>query len=211
MSFEQLTIILEQSGLPSGTLLALFVSMLILSPLPRYLVVLGALRVGFRGFPSIFVCFGLALLLTFFQIQPLLSRIGEKATELSGSKGGFTTETRKQFMDYSQAEWRQFMDAHTQPKIRERFAALAVDKADRPEWTKLSFAFFISELDRAFRIALVLLLPLLVIDLLTGTAIAALGIENFSADTVSFTLKLVLVLSTSGWTLIGENLLKSYG
>jgi flagellar biosynthetic protein FliP len=60
------------------------------------------------------------------------------------------------------------------------------------------------------KIALLVLLPLLVIDLLTATALSALGVESLSAELVSFPLKVALILSTSGWTLIGENLLKSY-
>lgn len=206
MSIEQFLLLWEQSGFSTGTLTLLSLTALLLSPFPRYFVVLAALRVGFRGFPPLFVCAGLALFLAYHQSEPLLGKIGVKIEELSKARGGFSDDARKEFVQYAGNEWAQFINEHTSPAMKER-----IKKIDSREgWSTSALSFFVGELEKAMKISIVLLLPLLLIDLLCATAISALGIESIPADAISFPLKIALVLSTSGWALIGENLLRSF-
>lgn len=206
MGLTQLNYLFEGSGIPGATLTALFFFGLLLSPFPRFLLVLGAIRVGFRGFPAGFICVGLAFVLTLFQINPLLSKIDQKLTELSPSRTPLASAKANEFLSFTETEWLEFVRVHTNPAMKERVEKVLPDRGQ----TALLLAFFLGELEQGMKIALLVLLPLLVIDLLTATALSALGVESLSAELVSFPLKVALILSTSGWTLIGENLLKSY-
>jgi flagellar biosynthetic protein FliP len=206
MSFEQLNYLLEGSGIPGATLSVLMFFGLLLSPFPRFLLVLGAIRVGFRGFPAGFICVGLAFVLALSQISPLIVKINQKLVELSPDRVQLTPTKANEFLSYTEKEWLEFVRVHTDPVMKERVEKVLPDRGE----TGLLLAFSLGELQQGMKIALLVLLPLLVIDLLTATALSALGVESLSAELVSFPLKVALILSTSGWTLIGENLLKSY-
>jgi flagellar biosynthesis protein FliP len=210
MTIEQLTFIVEKSGIPAATLWVLLVFGLILSPLPRFLLVLGAVRIGLRGFPAAVICFGLAFVLSYLQLSPLMENIGEKLTELSPNGGALSPEKSDEFLNHVQTQWRGYIVTHTNPEMKTRVVNI-LSTAQAEGSSVLVASFFLGELEQAMKISLALLLPLLVIDLLCATIISALGVESLSAEMVSFPLKIALILSTSGWTLIGENLLRSYG
>jgi len=206
MTWEQFTYLTSKAGFAESTLSAIFFFGLILSPFPRFLVVLGAMRIGLRGFPGTIVTVALAGMLAFAQMSPVLTKIGSKAFELSPSRTPLSADKSTELLNYIEVEWMGYISPRTKPEMKTRVAgAMGENSASN------MLAFFLGELEQAMKISIVLLLPLLVIDLLCSTAISALGIESLRADVVSFPLKIALILSTSGWTLIGENLLKSYG
>jgi type III secretion protein R len=74
----------------------------------------------------------------------------------------------------------------------------------------LAPAFLITELKSAFAIAILLLLPFLLIDLLVAVGIGALGLQSLTPQTVALPLKLLLFVAIDGWRLIVEGLLRGY-
>jgi type III secretion protein R len=108
---------------------------------------------------------------------------------------------------------RAFLARHAAPRDRQAFTELARSmgrSADGDELTVVAPAFLTSELWRAFAMAIVLLLPFLVIDLVVGLTLTALGATAMSPQTVALPLKLLLFVAIDGWRLLVEALLRGY-
>jgi type III secretion protein R len=74
----------------------------------------------------------------------------------------------------------------------------------------LAPAFATSELTEAFAIGFLLLLPFLVLDLVVGLVLAALGLSAVSPTQVALPLKLLLFVAIDGWRLLAEGLILGY-
>lgn len=108
---------------------------------------------------------------------------------------------------------RAFLQRHAAPRDVAAFAELARSGGRTVTGGELSVvapAFITSELWRAFVMAIVLLLPFLVIDLVVGLALTALGASSMSPQAVALPLKLLLFVAVDGWRLLVEALLRSY-
>lgn len=108
---------------------------------------------------------------------------------------------------------REFLGRHAEPRDREAFAGLARSMGrdvDGAELSVVAPAFVTSELARAFAMAIVLLVPFLVIDLIVGLSLAALGATAMSPQTIALPLKLLLFVAVDGWRLLVEALLRGY-
>jgi type III secretion protein R len=57
---------------------------------------------------------------------------------------------------------------------------------------------------------LMLFLPFLIIDLVVGTVLAAISLENLSPYLVALPLKLLLFIAVDGWSLICKGIISSY-
>lgn len=108
---------------------------------------------------------------------------------------------------------RAFLARHTRAADRETFTRLA-EKLGNPstgdELWVLAPAFITTELREAFVIAILLFVPFLVIDLVVGLGLAALGLQATSPQTVALPLKLVLFVAVDGWRLLLDALLRGY-
>jgi type III secretion protein R len=78
------------------------------------------------------------------------------------------------------------------------------------ELAVLAPAFVTTELREAFAIAVLIFVPFLVIDLLVGLGLAALGLQSTSPQTVALPLKLLLFVAVDGWRLLVDSLLRGY-
>lgn len=108
---------------------------------------------------------------------------------------------------------RAFLQRHAAPRDVAAFTELARSGGRTVTGGELSVvapAFITSELWRAFVMAIVLLLPFLVIDLVVGLALTALGATSMSPQAVALPLKLLLFVAVDGWRLLVEALLRSY-
>ena len=74
----------------------------------------------------------------------------------------------------------------------------------------LAPAFVTTELKEAFAIAVLLFIPFLVIDLVVGLSLAALGLNTTSPSVVALPLKLLLFVAIDGWRLVVEGLVRGY-
>ncbi|MEJ7603382.1 MAG: flagellar type III secretion system pore protein FliP [Kofleriaceae bacterium] len=108
---------------------------------------------------------------------------------------------------------RGFLTRHADARDRQTFVDVAQRMNRAPEghelWV-LAPAFLTTELREAFAIAVLIFIPFLVIDLVVGLGLAALGLQMTSPQTVSLPLKLLLFVAVDGWRLLIESLLRGY-
>jgi type III secretion protein R len=106
-----------------------------------------------------------------------------------------------------------FLGKHTGAADRATFTALAGElgrPATGDELWVLAPAFVTTELKEAFAIAVLLFIPFLVIDLVVGLSLAALGLSMTSPQAVALPLKLLLFVAVDGWRLVVEGLIRGY-
>jgi type III secretion protein R len=71
-------------------------------------------------------------------------------------------------------------------------------------------AFTVSELTAAFQIGFLIFLPFLIIDLVVGNILLALGMMMMSPTIVSLPLKLLLFVLIDGWAKLVHGLVLTY-
>jgi type III secretion protein R len=108
---------------------------------------------------------------------------------------------------------RGFLKRHASPRDRETFSELARRMGrtvSGDELWVLAPAFVTTELREAFAIALLIFVPFLVIDLVVGLGLAALGLTATSPQAIALPFKLLLFVSVDGWRLLVDGLLRGY-
>lgn len=108
---------------------------------------------------------------------------------------------------------RGFLEKHASAQDRDTFQAtskkLGRATTGKEIWV-LAPAFLATELREAFAIAVLIFIPFLVIDLIVGLALAALGLTNTSPQSVALPIKLLLFVAVDGWRLLLDSLLRGY-
>lgn len=179
----------------------------------RIIIVLSILRqaLGTQQTPPNQVLIALALFLTFFVMQPVLSQVYELA--LGPALDG----------DMPQAEAlataseiiKRFMIEHTRQTDLIMFADMAgAGPFASPEEVPFHIllpAFLTSELKTAFQIGFLLFLPFLVIDIVIASILMALGMMMVSPVMVALPFKLLLFVLVDGWALTVGALVAGYG
>lgn len=174
----------------------------------KFSVVLSIVRnaLGSPEFLSGTIVASLALVFTLFVMGPVI----EQSADIWTASAKPTTWTSA---SAAGAPLLAFMQRHADPAETERFTKLARDLgqpvlADHPR--VVAPAFVATELREAIALAVMLIIPFLLIDLLVGTSLAALGLTNVSAHVVALPIKLLLLLATDGIRLILEAIARSY-
>lgn len=195
------------------TLLTLLPALLLsMTPFVRLLVVFHFLRqaLGTQTTPSNQTLIGLALLLTYFLMQPVGAAVYQQALEpLAAGRVDVW-----QALDRAAGPMRQFM----LPYAREKDLALFLDLAHaprphRPEEVPLRVlapAYLISELKAGFQIGAALFLPFLVIDLAVAAVTTSTGMLQLPPVVISTPLKILLFVMVDGWNLLLSSLMRSF-
>lgn len=108
---------------------------------------------------------------------------------------------------------RAFLGKHAGERDRATFVELAGRmgrKTSGDEIWVLAPAFLTTELREAFAIAVLVFIPFLVIDLLVGLGLAALGLAATSPQVVALPFKLLLFVAVDGWRLLVDSLVRGY-
>jgi type III secretion protein R len=194
-------------------------------------VVLSLVRnaIGAPDAPSGLVVTGLAFLLTVFVMAPVArDMVVAAATEpvaaappsaphsLEAAVRSLLPDDDKPRVDAAvraAAPLRDFLARHAGAKDRATFAELAA-RLGHPDdgdglWT-VAPAFVTSELREAFTIAVIVFVPFLVVDLVVGLGLAALGLSTTQPQVVALPLKLMLFVAVDGWRLLVDALLRGY-
>lgn len=178
----------------------------------RIIIVLSILRqaLGTQQTPPNQVLIAVALFLSFFVMQPVLSDI--YATSLSPYLDG--TLGADAALRNGWDKLSVFMLANTRQNDLLMFAELAGNApyesgADVPIPVLLP-AFMTSELKTAFQIGFLLFLPFLVIDMVIASILMALGMMMLSPMIVSLPFKLLLFVLVDGWALTMGSLASSF-
>lgn len=195
------------------TIISLAPSILIMvTSFTRILVVLHFVRsaLGTQTTPPNQVLIGLALFLTLFVMSPTLSRINTEAVKPL-SAGEITGE---EAVKAAVEPLREFMFAETRNEELALFVDISgietVETADDiPTWVLVP-AFIISELRAAFIIGFLIYIPFIIIDMVVSSTLMAMGMMMLPPTTISMPFKILLFIMADGWTLIIENVLRTF-
>ena len=183
------------------------------SAFTRIAVVLFLLRQGLGSeyAPPNVVLLGLSLLLTWFVMTPTLNRIDSQAWQ-PYQKGTLAAETAA---DAAAVPLKEFMLRQTRREDLQLFLARPVSAADLKTPAQLPMnalapAFFVSELQTAFRVGFMVILPFLIIDLVVSSVLMALGMVMVPTQLVAFPMKLMLFVLADGWHLLAGSLIQSF-
>lgn len=199
-------------------------------------VVLSLVRnaIGAPEAPSGLVVTGLSLVLTFFVMTPVAIQMIDAGTAAStapvvapapapATSPDLEAALRKVVPAEYQPELdtaerasvplRAFLEKHSAERDRATFVELAGKLGHHVQgheaWV-IAPAFVTTELREAFAIAVLVFLPFVVIDLVTGLGLSALGLNTTNPQIVALPLKLLLFVAVDGWRLLIDGLLRGY-
>ena len=183
-----------------------------MTPFVRLLVVFHFLRqaLGTQTAPSNQTLIGLALILTFFLMQPVGAAIYEQAV-VPLQAGRITAMAA---LDRASTPMRQFMLRYTREKDLALFVELAREpRPGSPQNLSMRIvapAYLLSELQAGFKIGAALFLPFLVIDLVTAAITTSVGMLQLPPVVISTPLKILLFVVVDGWNLLIGSLMRSF-
>ncbi len=157
------------------------------------------------------VLIGLALILTFFIMQPTLTQVYEQGL-IPFENGELTQE---EAIEAGMEPLREFMYPQTQQKDVQLFMDIA-----QLEWdgktledipnSVLIPSFIISELRTAFWIGFLIYIPFIIIDMVVASALMSMGMMMLPPTTISMPFKILLFVLADGWNLVIGNLVRTF-
>jgi len=195
------------------TLITLLPSILMVAtPMVRLLVVFHFLRqaLGTQTAPSNPTLMGLALMMTWFLMTPVLNQVDQQAVE--PYRAGQITGMEA--IDRGSQPVKHFLLKYAREKDLALFTAAGQvarpAKADDLPMRVVMPAYILSELKAGFAIGAVLFLPFLLIDMVTAAVTTSIGMFQLPPVVVSTPLKILLFVMVDGWNLLANSLLKSF-
>jgi len=195
------------------TLLTLLPGLLLsMTPMVRLLVVFHFLRqaLGTQTAPSNQILMGLALMMTWFLMQPVLLEV-EQTAVAPYSAGTISGE---QALDLGVAPVKRYMLRYAREKDLAVFASAGMavrpnKREDLPIQVVVP-AYILSELKAGFQIGAVLFLPFLLVDLVVASITTSIGMMQLPPVVISTPLKILLFVMVDGWSLLADQLIKSF-
>jgi len=202
---------------PLNTLIALTLIgvapfiVILMTSFVRIIVVFSLVRqaMGTQSLPPNMVLSGLALILTFLIMSPVLTKISHDAI-VPYNHGKIS---QHQMLDRAVQPLEHFMMRQTRAKDIAMFmkiGRLPYQPRRQPPLVALVPSFVVGELRSAFTIGFALYLPFLAIDLAVASILMALGMMMLSPPIVSLPCKLLLFVMVDGWTLLCGGLASSF-
>ncbi len=224
MNAPGVTLSIEPAGQPkqvsSGVQLLVLLTVLSMAPailmlatsFTRVVIVLSLLRnaLGTPTIPPNQVMIGLAILLTFFIMTPVITQIDQQALQ------PYLHNEIDQETAFKRAvePIRKFMFTQTRPKDIELF--LGINEQSRPKTLEdiptsvLLPAFVISELRVAFIMGFVIYIPFLIVDMVVSSILLSMGMMMLPPSLIPLPFKLLLFVMVDGWYLIIRSLTLSF-
>ncbi len=195
------------------TLITLLPAILMcMTPLVRLLVVFHFLRqaLGTQTAPSNPTLLGLALMMTWFLMTPVLMQVDQQAVE--PYRGGQITGWDA--IERGAQPVKHFLLRYAREKDLALFTAAGqIPRPDKPDDLPMRVvipSYILSELKAGFAIGAVLFLPFLLIDMVTAAITTSIGMFQLPPVVVSTPLKILLFVMVDGWNLLAGSLLKSF-
>lgn len=156
------------------------------------------------------ILIGLALILTFFIMEPTINRINEEAI-IPFENGEIEQE---EALELGMQPLRDFMYPQTQLKDVELFMSISGQEwdgtlEDIPN-SVLIPSFMISELRTAFWIGFLIYIPFIVIDMVVASTLMSMGMMMLPPTTISMPFKILLFVLADGWGLIITELVRTF-
>ncbi|MGC1463913.1 MAG: flagellar type III secretion system pore protein FliP [Terracidiphilus sp.] len=195
------------------TLITLLPAILMcMTPLVRLLVVFHFLRqaLGTQTAPSNPTLMGLALMMSWFLMTPVLNQVDLQAVEpfRQGQITGIEA------IDRGAKPVKRFLLRYAREKDLALFTSAGqIPRHNTAEDLPMRVvipAYILSELKAGFAIGAVLFLPFLLIDMVTAAITTSIGMFQLPPVVVSTPLKSLLFVMVDGWNLLAGSLLKSF-
>ncbi|MFR3785871.1 MAG: flagellar type III secretion system pore protein FliP [Agathobaculum desmolans] len=198
------------------TVIALLPSILVMmTSFTRIIISLSFLRsaMGTQQNPPNMVLVGIALFLTLFIMNPVLTEIQKNAYEPYKQQ----TITQEQALDRAEVPLKRFMLRQTEQSSLNMFCDLA--QVDAPvseeEAMELSMrvvvpSYMTSELKRAFEIGFFLYIPFMLIDIVVSSTLMSMGMIMLPPAMISMPFKLLLFVTVDGWQLLFSTLAQGF-
>jgi type III secretory pathway component EscR len=188
----------------------------------KFSIVLSLLRSGFgtQQAPSAAMVTALSVVMSLMVMQPVVRGISERIGAVSLSEIASTSlPVVMEIGGDLLTPWREFLLTHSGERELRVFSELAgaepipdgaqLDRSHVRTPTALA-AFVVSEIKKGFTLGFFLLIPFFVIDLVVGNLLVAMGLTMMSPVIVSLPIKLLLFVSSDGWLLLAQSLIKAY-
>lgn len=195
------------------TLLVLAPSLvLVMTSFTRLIIVFSFMRqaLGTQQMPPTQVLVSLALVLTFFIMEPIFNKSYQE-----GIKPYMEEKIPyDQALDISVKPFKEFMIRNTREKDIALF--LRIRKLENPRTiediplTVVLPAFMISEMKTAFEIGFLLYLPFLVIDMVVSSVLMSMGMMMLPPVSISLPFKILIFVLVDGWNLLVQGLVESF-
>ena len=186
--------------------------LMVMTPMVRLLVVFHFLRqaLGTQTAPSNTTLMGLALMMTWFLMTPVLQKVDQQAVE--PYRAGQITGLEA--IDHGAQPVKHFMLRYAREKDLALFTSVGqIPRPNSPDDLPMRVvvpAYILSELKAGFAIGAVLYLPFLLIDMVTAAITTSIGMFQLPPVVVSTPLKILLFVMVDGWNLLATSLLKSF-
>mgnify|MGYP001625343130 CR=1 FL=1 len=157
------------------------------------------------------ILIGMALILTFFIMEPTLTRVYEEAI-VPLEEGQIDQE---EALERGMEPLREFMYPQTQVKDVQLFMDIAGQEWEGGSLEEIPNSvlipsFMLSELRTAFWIGFMIFIPFIVIDMVVASTLMSMGMMMLPPTTISLPFKILLFVLADGWSLIIGNLVKTF-
>ncbi len=206
----------------SGRIVQMFLLITILSLAPGVAVmvtcfpfmvtVLSLLRqaLGLQTAPPNMMIVSLALFLTYFVMEPVLTEAWEVG--ISPLLDGDITE--EQAFQRALAPFRVFMEGRVDTDVIDELGSSLPNRSYEPgaeqPLSLLVPSFMLSEIQRGFEIGFMIFLPFLVIDLVVASILMGMGMMMVPPAVVALPFKLAFFVVADGWSLLAGALVRGY-
>ncbi|MDR0453706.1 MAG: flagellar type III secretion system pore protein FliP [Deferribacteraceae bacterium] len=186
--------------------------LMVITSFTRIIIVFHFLRtaMGTAQMPPNQILVGIALLLTFFIMTPVVNQVNQQAlAPYFNNEMSFTDMVAN-----AKKPVRTFLLANTQKKDLMLF--LGLSRTERPRTVDdipdhvLAASFVLSEIQLGFQIGFLLFLPFLIIDFVVASVLLAMGMMMLPPVMISVPFKILLFIMVDGWGLLITSLVKSY-
>lgn len=195
------------------TLIALAPTLIImLTSFTRIVIVLHFTRAALntQTAPPNQVLIGLALFLTFFIMQPTLTKVYDDA--IVPFEAGEIDQTEA--LEIGMQPFREFMYGQTETKDVRLFMDISKTEwqgdLDSIPMRVLVPSFIVGELRTAFIIGFYIYIPFIVIDMVVASTLMSMGMMMLPPTTISMPFKILLFVLADGWNLIIGSLVKTF-
>ena len=196
------------------TLIALAPSLIImLTSFTRIIIVLHFTRAALntQTAPPNQILIGLALFLTFFIMEPVITEINTNAV-VPFEAGQISQE---EAFEEALAPIREFMYGQTDIKDVRMFLDISGAEWDGENLDDIPISilvpsFIVGELRTAFIIGFLIYIPFIVIDMVVASTLMSMGMRMLPPTTISLPFKILLFVLADGWNLVIGNLVKTF-
>ena len=198
------------------TVLSLAPSIIIMmTSFTRIIIVLSFLRnaLGTQQMPPNQVLIGLALFLSLFIMNPVISDINTQAYEPFNN----SEITQQQALDKSSDVMKGFMLKQFGNNEKDLAFFVSLAKIETPikepmdlPLTVIIPAFIINELTISFKIGFLIFIPFLIIDMVVSSTLMSMGMMMLPPVMISLPFKILLFIMVDGWSLITKTLVTSF-